>query len=95
MVLFQADQALVPLAALEFGSHEQQGQRLGPAFRPPDSLACLGRGERAKRDIDHALRIDQTSDASCQFVGDIEPLGEAVDPIGAIRREPLGSRRSP
>src|SRR6185312_14443685 len=82
--------------SLEFGRHQQQRQRLRPAFGAANRFARLIGGKRSECLIRERVRFGAgIADQAADLVGDIEALGEAVDPGGAIVGEALRRRRPP
>ena len=70
---------------LKFRRHEQQRERLRPAFGARDGLPRLRRRERPERRLEHrASDRRMPAIAARKLVGDVEPLREAVEPGRAL-----------
>src|SRR6185437_4913030 len=82
--------------SLEFGRHEEQCQRLRPALGAAHGLPRLGGGEGTEHGIDHGVRLAAVvADEAGGLVGDVEALGQTVDPGGAVVGETLRRRWPP
>src|SRR5215212_11701928 len=80
---------------LEFRRHHQQRQRLLAALGLAYGLSRFRRCERAERGFEHHLGIDTILHPLRIEVGDVEALGEPIDPGCLVIGEALRRRRPP
>src|SRR6185312_7461115 len=86
----------IGLSPLEFRGHEQQRERLRPAFGAPDGLPRFGRRQRSECGVEHRVRFTPiVADEPADLVGDIEALRQTIDPRRAFVRETLRRGRTP